>query len=109
MIRDPLVVGAIESLAGENRAAFFARLIHNLSISARANYPATEADNAQSIERLKGLNEVLHVIGNHLLREAGISGVSSSDDESFINAVLQKATVHGCAADVRWVIQKASR
>jgi len=102
------VVLALESLAGENRAAFLARLVFNLSISARACYPETEADSARSIEVLTGLNEVLHIVGSQLRSEAG-GGGGYPDDETFIQAVLGQATLHGCAAEVRWSIVRASQ
>jgi hypothetical protein len=100
---ESVVAGALQSLAGERRHAFFARLVHNLSIMGRASPPGEGSQ-----EPLRGLNEVLRVVGSQLLHEVGI-GPGYPDDKTFIESVLERATAFDCTTEVCWSIERASR
>jgi hypothetical protein len=94
-------------LESEHRAEFFALLVQALSISARAGYVAAGNDETTSAHYLTGMNEILHVVANQLLAEAGV-GDGYGDDETFLDVLMSRATQFDRAGDVYWSIEWAT-
>jgi hypothetical protein len=106
--RDVAYEKMIARLGSEQRAEFFARLIQALSISGRAGYVVATNDEATTASYLTGMNEVLHIVGNQLLAEAGV-GTGYGDDETFLDVLMSRATQFDRAGDVLWSIEWAVR
>jgi hypothetical protein len=100
------VPSGLTALAGDDRQAFFAVLVRDLSITVRALYAESRDNGADIRSQLAGVGEVLHAIGNKLCADAGLGG--APEDEAFLAALISKADYWGLGGEVRRAIGHAA-
>lgn len=94
----------IGALTAEQRLHFYELLAHNLTISVRAIWSATEITEGEKINRLKWVNEILHQVTSKIyhLRLQQNAWSETATWETIKHWVTQNPAIGG---DIGWAIQ----
>jgi hypothetical protein len=108
VISESISEQCFSELSSERRHRFFARLVFNLSIVGRVVCADKGAVEVAVAQRMMGLAELLHVIGDQMKFEFGQRG-GYGDDENFLRALSEKAHQFGFDAAKNWCLTSACR
>lgn len=88
--------------------SFYERLAHNLTITIRGIWSDPQLGEAEKLEQMKWVNEIVHRTTGRLLafRHGGHDGLSTGFGET-IEACLSQA--EGIAASVLWAVERSYR
>jgi hypothetical protein len=94
-------------MSGDQRDAFFAQLVRNISILLRQLIVGERDEGSDISVHLAGIAEILHTVSNQMCSDAGLG--SAPADEVFLASLLHKGDHWELETSVRWAIVEAAR
>ena len=99
---------SIGRLTAEQRLHFYEVLAHNLTIAVRGIWSAADIGNAEKVERMKWVNEVLHrVTAKVSVLRLQTHEWTETDFEDLLLGYVQSHP--GIAPDIGWAVQHCYR